>query len=393
MLPHLLTLSTAWPDRAWTTHGVFVEQRARWMREQFQVSVVAPVGIRRAWKREAREALPSVEARPVFWYVPGILKRFDSRFLAASVRPALRRVHDERPIDWIDAHFSWPEGAAAAQLARELDVPFSITLHGTLGWLWEDRPRRERMGAALRQASAVFAVSRELRSRALELGVAPERLELLPNGYNPDCFHLPDGAPSPASPLVVAVGHLSERKGFQHLISAWPRVLQAHPAARLVIVGAGGAEGDCERALRSQVLRLGLGDSVQMPGNLPQREVGNLLRQASCFALPSAFEGCPLVVVEALACGVPIVATDVGEVPALVGSGQGLLIPTPVRAERLADAVDEVLQRDWPARRVAAAVQDLDWRSISMRAGARILEALNREPLRPLREIEHRHSA
>jgi glycosyltransferase involved in cell wall biosynthesis len=153
----------------------------------------------------------------------------------------------------------------------------------------------------------------------------------------------------PQRPIILAVGRLALQKGFRTLIEAAARWQDIQPGPSLVIVG----EGPLETELKAQAAALGL--TVEFKG--PRTDVPDLLATAAVFVLPSAWEGQPLVLQEALRAGVPIVATRVGGTPSLVGEDAAVLIP-PGDPERLADAVRAVLTDPALAARLRAAATD-----------------------------------
>src|SRR6185295_2226644 len=111
---------------------------------------------------------------------------------------------------------------------------------------------------------------------------------------------------------VVSVGHLQARKGFDRLISIWPAIMATNPDARLVLVGGPAAEMGYERRLKSQIRSLNLGGSVVLTGRLPPPEIALMLRAADLYALWTRSEGWCNSIAEALACGCPVISTDVG---------------------------------------------------------------------------------
>jgi glycosyltransferase involved in cell wall biosynthesis len=143
-----------------------------------------------------------------------------------------------------------------------------------------------------------------------------------------------------AGPVIGAVGRLSEEKGVGWLLRAMPAVLAREPAARLVVVGDGPEEPD----LRALVSELGIGRSVTFLG--PRGDVARLLAAFDVYVLPSLREGLPMAILEAMAAGLPVVASSVGGVPSVVEEGvTGLLVP-PKDPDRLAAAICSALVDD-----------------------------------------------
>jgi len=284
-------------------------------------------------------------------------------FLAA--RRALERLVRREGIEMIHAHWILPNGYVASRVGRATGVPYAVTLHGSDVFMAERNPL---FGAMARQALAgaahVTSCSGELRTRLLRIGGEEhgDKILLVPNGTEPlspaesgagsvSSGSLPVDLPADAR-AIVAVGRLVDKKGFTHLVDAVPRIVERVPEARVVI----GGGGPLERPLRQQAERLGVGDRVLFTGALSHDRVLALLAAAEVVVMPSVrdprgnVDGLPIVVLEAMAAGRPVVATDVSGIPmAIEHDRSGLLVP-----ERdpgaLADAVLALLDDPERAR-------------------------------------------
>lgn len=167
-------------------------------------------------------------------------------------------------------------------------------------------------------------------------GTPRERLTVILNGIEVERFAPGPGVVHEAMRgrrVVITVGRLTPQKGLETLISAAPRVLEATPDAGFLIVGDGPLRKDLERAARGT----GAGNRVVFAGE--RRDVHDLMRGAKVLALPSVYEAFPLVVLEAMACGLPVAASGVDGVPEAVVDGEtGVLVP-PGDADWLAEAL------------------------------------------------------
>lgn len=261
--------------------------------------------------------------------------------------------------------FLYPDGCAAAALARLLGIPYVIKAHGTdvdvvAGWPSVQRP----IAAALRNATWALGVSRPMVSALVDRGARPERAVLLANGVDRALFHPRDtiaaraalGLPTDGR-LLVFVGTLAEQKGVRELLDAW-KTLRAEggPPLHLAMVGNGPLRGEIARAVAfaesDHGARRGL---LFAPGAIPLDRVALHLGAADVFTLPSHREGTPNVVLEALASGRPVVASRVGGIPDVITHGStGLLVPAR-SAPELARALREALNRAWDERAIEAA--------------------------------------
>jgi len=366
----VLSLSTVFPSEDRPTHGLFVEERLARCAERADVTVLAPV----PWQRSLAGPNRPTERRglrihrPRFWYLPRFFKGLDGAALLRSVRGLAQRLHAGQPFDLIDAHFAWPEGAAALGLREALGIPVTVTLRGTLEWLAEDPARGPRMAEVVRTADRIVAVSHDLAERAHALGAPPERVRVIPNGVDIDRFRPRDRSEArrslglaPEGPLLVSVGHLSPRKGFQDLVSVLGTLRASHPGAALALVGGPGAEGDNRADLQELARANGVGDAVHFLGPRSPDGVADALAAADLFAFASRYEGCPNVVLEALASGRPVVSSAVGEVPYLLPDAGGVVYGRPEDREALLTALRATLDRTWEAEAIRACVAHRTW--------------------------------
>jgi glycosyltransferase involved in cell wall biosynthesis len=236
----------------------------------------------------------------------------------------------------------------------------------------------------------VIAVAHNLGDRARQGGVAEHRIATIANGVDGSRFHPLDrssarrllGLPEEGE-LLVSVGHLSPRKGFHRVIRALPRLLATCPEARLAIVGGKGAEEHNSAELHKLARELGMADRVSFVGaQLPDR-VALWMAAADVFVLASDFEGCPNVILEAMASGRPVVATRVGDVEHMVPSFAGIFLDDPENAVALAISLAAALTRDWDAQRIHDHVATLSWGEVAQRVAVQwrlAVDAFRAEP-------------
>lgn len=377
---NVLAIATLYPNESQPVHAVFVEQRIRALAARVPVRVVCPVPwfpvLGRLPRYRHRSRIPRREDRygievdyPRFLSVPRFLKPLDGLFLFLACWRAGRRIRREFPFDRIDAHLAFPDGWGAVWLGRLFRTPVSVTLRGhDVNDLPRFPVRRRQVAWTLRHADVIFAVAEALRGGAIELGAEPERVLTVGNGVNVELFFPREraearrlvGQPEDGR-LLLSVGHLVERKGFHHLVRALPVVLRQFPDARLVIVGEPGEEGDFSREIRAAIRERELEGRVALVGAVAHEALGPWYAAADAFCLASAKEGRANVLLEALACGTPVVATRVWGTPEVVpDEGTGLLVDD-VDPETLGGAVAEVLRRDWDRSSIVAHARRFSW--------------------------------
>ena len=290
--------------------------------------------------------------RPGFFYFPGFMKNADARFYARGLKNWLKEFCKSWKPDVLDAHFVWPDGVGVALLAKELDIPYVITLRGKLYECLKVPSQARQCAEALQGAAAVISVSSRMADEALKLGAAKERLHVIVNGVDPDHFRPRDksdcrkqlGLPKEGR-LLVTVAHLGHRKGHHEMI----RALAGLPDdVRLVVVG-GTAQGGTPEILREVARASGVEERLILPGPQVYDQIPLYFSAADASVLASYREGCPNAVLESLASGTPVVATDVGAVPDILPVPDvGRIVPAE-QVDPLRDAVAEVLSQSWNA--------------------------------------------
>ncbi len=379
--PRLVVFTRVYPNAAQPNLGLFVRERMRRVAEHLDVVVVAPApwfpfqGLLGRLRPHSRPPLPAFEQQgsiriyhPRFFCIPGTLKWTDGFFLALGCLPLLRRLKRDFRFDIIDAHFVYPDGVAARWLAKWLRCPYTITLRGSLTRFESSALHRRQIDAALTDAARVFSVADSLRQDAIRWGQAPDHVQVIGNGANLERFfpenqelarrrlHLPE-----KGRLLVSVGGLTERKGFHRVIATLPELLKRHPDLHFVIAGGATPEGDNEAQLREQVQHLGLGERVSFLGQVAPEQLRFVYSAGDLFVLATRFEGWANVFLEASACGLPIVTTNVGGNAEVVSSEQvGLLVPYGDH-DALRDAILDALSRGWDREAILSHARANAW--------------------------------
>lgn len=256
-------------------------------------------------------------------------------------------------------YWVYPDGYAALRTARSLNIPCVI---GALGSDIHVRSGiNDRMTRlAIEGADALVTVSEAMRQYAIqEFDAAPERVHTVVNGFNTAVFRPLDGAATrakhgvkPDEKLIVYVGRFVEAKGMRELIEAFQNLAARDARVTLALVG----DGTMKDALIEMVRSTGLAGRVHLPGGQPPEVVAEWINAANLLTLPSWSEGYPNVVVEAVACGRPVVATDVGGVKEILNASNGVMVPAR-DANALARAFEDVLNRPWDQAAIAAQIR------------------------------------
>jgi glycosyltransferase involved in cell wall biosynthesis len=307
---------------------------------------------------------------PRFFSMPGIFRSLDGLFLALGSLPALMRLKKRFEFDLIDSHFAYPDGYAAGLLGKWLKVPVSITLRGTEVPHSKKWIRRRLMLKALQRADRVFAVSDSLKQHVVSLGAEAGKIRVIGNGVDTQKF-------SPTSKtearkqlglvaddkVLISVGALVERKGFHRVIELLPGLLTEFPNLKYLVVGGPSPEGDWSNRLRQQVAELNLEKVVLFQGAMPSEQLKIPFSAADIFVLATSNEGWANVFLEAMACGLPVITTDVGGNKEVVCSEElGAIVPYG-NGELLQEAIKSALAREWNEEEILAYAADNSWDS------------------------------
>ncbi|MEO6718060.1 MAG: glycosyltransferase [Novosphingobium sp.] len=370
----ILSISTLYPSDAQPNFGVFVERQMQAVirRGDTEILLINPVGLppwplslhpryrpaSRLAKEEQRGGVNVL--RPRFRLLPGIGGRFNPTAIARAVVPLARRLHAERPFDLVDAQFFYPDGPAAARIAKALDLPLTIKARGADIHHWGSQPgTASQVLAAGLQAAGMLAVAQGIADDMVELGLPHERITLHRTGLDRSCFRPLDRAAararfgfSPGVPLLATVGALIPRKGQAYVIDALAHL----PDTQLALAGG----GPDETMLRARAADLGVAGRVHFLGPLPHADLPELLSAADVFVMPSSSEGLANAWIEALACGVPVVTTPIpGALELLTDPAFGRFAGRDGR--EIAEAVTALLQAPPPPAAVVRATEGYSW--------------------------------
>jgi teichuronic acid biosynthesis glycosyltransferase TuaC len=397
----VLSIATLFPNAAEPTFGVFVQRRLEQVAKHVDLTVLSPApwfpyadllpryqyrrAIGQTWK-----AGQLVVGYPRFLSIPRVLKPLDPLMLAGSVLKWLEAAGLHSRFDLIDAQLAYPDGYAAMLIAQRLGCPFTVTLRGhDINELPRLPVRGRQVRTVLRRSARTMAVADALRSAAIELGCPSDRIETIPNGVDAIRFSQCDRIEarqrlglSTEGRIVLSVGHLVERKGHHLIIEALARLRrEGMTDLRLVIVGGPSQEGDFSDDIQACARACLPDGTVSLLGARPNEELKWWYNAVDVFCLASSKEGRANVLLEALACGTPVVATRVWGTPEVITSPEiGTLVErTP---ERIADGLASTLARPWVRESLTAYAATHTWEAAGERVVAAYHQALaDRTPI------------
>lgn len=368
----LITYTSLYPNSEMPQHGLFVEQRLRRIVATGRVhsTVIAslpwfPLRSARFGQYARMARVPRRELRgdievlhPRYPMIPKFGMNIQAQLLTHATRTLVDRVRTARGSAVLDAHYFYPDGVAAVSIGQRLSMPVTITARGSdINAIAEYAKPRAMILDAAKRCAAVVTVSEALRQRLIQLGVAPSRITVLRNGvdlnfFSPGSYTDERDRLGLSGHVVLSVGRLVRGKGHHLAIEAMQRL----SGSTLLIAG----EGPESAALRALSRRLGVDARVRFLGSIPPQQLCSCYRSADVLVLASEAEGMPNVVLEAMACGASVVATNVGGVPEVLHESVGRLI-SERSGDAIADAIETIQKRRIDRHEVRAWAEQFDW--------------------------------
>lgn len=336
----VLVISALFPWNAAPAEGVFVKERIKQLRDRYgaDIRVVSPKPyfppirwFRRWYLFSQVKPYEEVDGLPVhyarYFFIPKMGGYFHPWFMFPSAWSKIKRLSRDFQPDLLDAHFVFPSGVLAEAIARRLKRPLVITGRGVDMLSFAKLPFvRWQIERALRRSMRLIAVSRQIETAMVECGANPSRITVIPNGVDLEAFRVIDKAHARQvlglpmeRPIALTVGYRIPVKGFDIFIDAIGRLKQFdYSVLGLIVGGPPHWRPDCGPQLELQIRRAALENHVKLAGYRPHDELALWYAASDVFVLLSSREGSPNVVMEALACGTPVVAARVGGIADLL---------------------------------------------------------------------------
>jgi glycosyltransferase involved in cell wall biosynthesis len=340
--------------------------------QQMDVSILVPIScisfIKNPlaywrFKRQMAKRWPNVDY-VVFWHGPSVSHFSYPVFLLLSLMLQRFPTLFLKRWDCLLGSWGFPDSVTTVIIGKLTHTPVVVQVHGSdVNMFTFKLLHRVQIRWALNQSCAVIAVSKAMAVRLGQIGVDTKRTTVLYNGVDPLRFHLIDKHTARAEhgigqddEMILFVGVMLVAKGCAELLNAFSALAQRRPFAKLVYIG----DGPLKKRLQAKADQLCLRDRVRFIGWVAHAELASWFSAASVFCLPSYAEGVPSVVLEAMACGTPVVATDVGGIGEVLPEFAGLLIP-PHDIRALESALDLALDSPWDRQRTIDHTLVFDW--------------------------------
>jgi teichuronic acid biosynthesis glycosyltransferase TuaC len=374
----ILVFTSLFPNNTSRNHGVFVKERMSAVARLggCELKVVAPVpyypsvrfGWRAGYARVVREeVIDGIEVyHPRYFMIPKVGMVLQGLTMFISLLPYIRKLQRSSEFDLIDAHYVYPDGLAAVLLGAVLNKPVVISARGSDINEFGKFPIIKRLlHYTLKRATHCIAVCQALKNEMTRFDITSRKITVIPNGVDGKKF-FPCGTEGarerlglPASRrIILSVGALIPRKGHDYTIRALKVLIQKNEFSDLLLIIAGG--GPDREELILLVRALGLSEQVRFVGEIPHQELRFWYSAADLFCLASDREGWPNVILESLACGTPVIATNIWGVPEIIQSDDiGLL--TKRDDNDIAAALHRGLTKNWRREKIIAFAAQHTW--------------------------------
>lgn len=378
---NILTISTLYPNNNDLKHGIFIETRLRHLVADFpdvKPTVIAPV----PWfpfkskkfgeyakfagvvDQETRHGITIYH--PKYIVIPKIGMYLAPLFMSWAIAKTMKKLMQEgKSFDLIDGHYFFPDGVAIAKVAQQCKLPFTCTARGTDINLVPQLPKaRKMLEQVFNKAAHMMTVCKALKDEMLTLGVKDKDITVLRNGVDLELFSPSDelekatlkDAFGISGKLVMSVGWLIERKGHYLVIEAMKSINDT----TLAIAG----NGPDEQKLKALAKQMGVQDNVIFLGALSQPELNQWFKAADATILASSREGWANVLLESMASGTAVVATNVWGTPEVVAQKEaGLLVERNVID--IARGLNELLAHLPKRAETRQYAEQFDWHSTS----------------------------
>jgi glycosyltransferase involved in cell wall biosynthesis len=329
--------------------------------------------VRFASLRRARESGRGTPAqsllRPSYFDVPGRLARgLTASFAAGSSLRAVSR--SATAFDVIHSHFLGLNGYVGQRLKERFGKPLVISAYGGDAYSipFTDSYSRKLAESLVSAADGLIAVSRSIAQNLIRLGSDPDKISVIPTGFDSSLFEpVPRevaraklGLPLDKK-ILLNVANLVPQKGQLYLLDSFSQILKSRTDVALVLVGGGELAG----TLRSRALELGISQSVNFVGPRPHEEIPTWINACDLFVLPSISEGSPTVVPEAMSCGKPVVATNVGGIPDILKEGEDGFVVPPRDVKAFSDALEKAFERSWSGQAIRERAMSYTWDALA----------------------------
>lgn len=342
------------PNRA-----TFNKQQFALLDDEFNKSILVPVAFPQWFKqRKSFEQTENLRFVPYF-YTPKFGRRFYSVFMFISILIHSGFWIKRKKADIMFASWAFPDAVATSWLSKVFNTKFFFKVHGSdINEFAKIKSRASQIKSAAQKALGIVSVSQALKQEMIDLGVASDKINVIYNGVNHEKFSSFDNLnKTTPSNYILYVGNLKRDKGIFELLNGFSQIHEQFPKLNLTYAG----PGHLKEELLLQATKLGIANKVKLLGSVNHNDLPALMQNATLLALPSYNEGVPNVVLEAMACGIPVLTTSVGGIPEVIEESIcGVIIP-PNDNNAVAQGLKTVLTKSWSSEKIKQHSLQFSW--------------------------------
>ena len=356
MKPRLLIITNLYPT-PWDHHrGTFNFQQFNRLAAHMEIKIIVPVSWKERLQNYKHPAIPlpphplmNKAVYPLYWYVPGMFRGSYGASMQASLHLQCNQLIKNFKPGMVLSSWAYPEGSVGTGIAHKLGIPAFVKVHGNdINVAAQQAPVRRQIEAWGKKVAGVVSVSADLKKKMQHMGVPATKIRVIYNGIDHQRFYpLPKTQARKAlgldnSRIILYVGNLKKEKGCLDLVDAFIELASKHPDLKLYAAGTGAMN----KAMAQRSNQVGLANRICLLGKVEHTALNHWYNAANLVCLPSYNEGVPNVLLEAMACGTPVVATQVGGIPEVVTGDTGLLLE-PGDVQMLKQKLDIALAHNW----------------------------------------------
>ncbi|MCK5215603.1 MAG: glycosyltransferase [Candidatus Omnitrophica bacterium] len=292
---------------------------------------------------------------------------FSGQSYIHATKKIVAGIYRDFPFDMIISYWTYPEGLAANYYGRKYNVPVLLRPRGSdINIFAKYKLLKNKIVNVLKRSDKIIPVSEHLMRSIQDLGVPDEKVAFIRNAVEHDKFHPLEKyicrqalSLDPDEKMILYIGNLYPVKGIEYLMDALKIMDERNERAHVYIIGNGHLLPLVEKTMKA--LRH---VKLHPVGTVEHKDLNVWINAADVLCLPSIHEGCPNVVLEALTCGTPVVATNVGGIPELITCDDlGIMVPEK-DAEELAKALRASLEKDWDKKAIAGSMKTETWENV-----------------------------
>lgn len=353
----LLIITNLYPLPWEPSRATFNRQQFEALADDYELSFLIPIAFIEWFKNRKQISQSDRKRYFPYFYTPKIGRRFYALFMFFSMLLHsglwLRKNKPQK----ILASWAFPDAVASNWLSRILGCDLYVKVHGSdIDIQCQNKARAKQVVAMSKNAKGILSVSQALADKMVKLGIEESKIQVIYNGVDHEKFS--QDTPRPfASDYLFFIGNLKRDKGVIELLEGFAQIADNNPELHLVYAG----NGSMMSFLKEHAKKLNISHKIKFLGNINHDDVPQWLGHAKALVLPSYHEGVPNVLLEAMACGKPIIATNVGGIPEIIDEKYcGILIPKHNK-QAVSDAITNIMGIPWDHEKIKSHSQNFSW--------------------------------